>query len=133
MTDRSSNLNGAMIFEKRGNFWSHKMRTIIIKNRKEKFKNKNKRIEPKIMNNFLISRLIIFCPYKFKKIVHYHQNLAKSCDVIKKPDGSNLIYTNDSPRCITKDWPKVNINPFWSIKLTIFARPTILFQITNLG
>lgn len=72
MTDWGLNLDSAMRFEKGGNFCLYKIRTIIIKNTKKKSKNKNKEVQPKIMNCFLICVLISFCPDKTREIDQYH-------------------------------------------------------------
>lgn len=72
MINKYSNLYNAVILEKKSNFYSCKIKTFIIKNTKEKSKNKNKKIEPKIINDFLVYKFIIFWLFKPKKIMNYY-------------------------------------------------------------
>ena len=72
MTDWGSDLGGAVRFEKNGDFCSCQMRTIVMKDVKEKSKNRNKKVKPKIMNCFLIRIFVPSCLDKTREIVHYH-------------------------------------------------------------
>lgn len=72
MIDKYLDLHGVIILKKDSNFCLCKIRTIILKNAKKKPKNKNKKIEPKIINSFLICRFITSYLYKFRKIINYH-------------------------------------------------------------
>ena len=64
MIDWGSNLSSAMRFKKGGDFRLRKIRTVLIENVKEKSKNRNKEIQLKIMNCFLICIFVTSCPNK---------------------------------------------------------------------
>lgn len=132
MNDQYLNLHNAVILEKSSNFYSYKIRTIIRKNVKKKPKNKSKKIDLKIINGFLVYRFITSYLCKLRKIVNYQQNIAPANYATKRPNESNLVYSNHSIRCKTKYKLQISTNLFQSIKLVGLTGLTILFYIINL-
>lgn len=101
--------------------------------RKGNSKSRNNKAEPKIMNGFLICRLITSCLYKPGEIVDYYQNITSAGYFTRRLNGSDLVHPKPGSRCKTKDWFEVGTNPPWSIKLASLTTLTVLLHITNLG
>ena len=122
-----------MEFKRGGDLCPRKMRTIVMKNAKGKAKNKDKVIKPKIINDFLSFTFITLCSYKPREIVNNYQNITPAGHFTERPNMSNLVHPNHSPRCKTEDRLKVGINPHWSIKLAGLTSLIKLFYISNLS
>ena len=103
-------MHNAVIFEKNNNFYFCKIKTFIIKNIKEKFKHKSKKIKSKIIYDLLVCRFITFYIYKFKKIVNYYQNIVPVNYFIKKLNKFNLVFFNYNLKSKTQYKLQININ-----------------------
>lgn len=64
MSDWDWDLNNIMRFDRIGDFYFCKMRTIIIKDIEKKSKNKNKKVKSKVINCLLIFIFVFFCSNK---------------------------------------------------------------------
>lgn len=122
-----------MILKEGSNFCSYKIKTIIMKNTREKLKNRNKKIKSKIINGFLVCKFLISCLYKPRKLINYYQNSTPANYFVKKQNKSNLIYPNYSLRYKIKYGLQIGSNLSWFIKLISLTVPTILLYIINLS
>lgn len=100
------------------------MRAIIVKKAKEKFKNRNKKIKPKIINSFLVSNFISSSFFKSQKIAYYYSNVTPATNFRQERDCFNLVYFYYHPRFKTKDKAKIDTNSSRSIQLASFTSPT---------
>lgn len=107
------------------------MKTIVMKNADGKAKNRNKEVRPKIMSAFLICSFITSCLHKPREIVRHHQNITPAGHFTGRPDRSNPVHSNHSPKCKTENKTEIGTNPLWSVKLAGLTSSTKLLRISN--
>lgn len=102
-------------------------------NSKRKTKNKNKEVELKIMNSFLIFKFITFCSYQSGKQLTIIKMQRQLGNLQRGQIGPTQFIPTIAQGAKLKIGQKLVLIRFSPLKLINFTHSTILFHITNLG